>query len=103
MHYHQGQTASKQKEYGHFEQSSSIKKSSVSLTVVGLNDNRGVYIAYKFYEPKRFVRCLKKIQGKYIQEQQPNSFHCYNQNLDISDKMEQKSSKNKIGIRMKKW
>ena len=57
------------------------KESSATLTVVGLNDNRAVYIASsKFSEPKRFLRRLNKVEGKYIQEQQLNQFHCYNKN-----------------------
>ena len=49
------------------------KKSSVNLTMVGLNSNRGVYpTSSKFSEAKRFVWRLNKVQGKYIQEQQPN-------------------------------
>ena len=47
------------KECCHFEQ----------RTVVGLNDNRVVGIAFsKISEPKRFARRLNKVQGKYIQE-----------------------------------
>ena len=80
MHYFWGQTAAK-KECGHFRQRTSSKKSSAILTVVGLNDKRAVYIAsFKFSEPKRFVRRLNKVEGKYIQEQQLNQFHCYNLN-----------------------
>ena len=55
------------------------KKNSETLTVVGLNDNREVYIASsKFSEPKKFVRCMNKVEGKYIEKQQLNQFHCYN-------------------------
>ena len=44
-----------------------------NLTVVGLNANKVVCIASsKFFEPKRFVRRLERVEGKYIQEQQPN-------------------------------
>ena len=54
MHYRWGQTAAKKKECGHFGQCRPSKKSSTSLTIVGLNDNRAVYIASsKFSEPKR--------------------------------------------------
>ena len=43
------------------------------ITVVGLNDKRMMHIASsKFSEPKRFVRRLKKVEGKYVPEQQPN-------------------------------
>ena len=68
-----GDKQPQKKECGHFEQSTSSKKSSATLTVVGLNDIRAVYIASsKFSDPKRFVRRLNKVEGKYIQEQQPN-------------------------------
>ena len=78
MHYCWGQTAAKKK-CGHFGQHTSSKKSSATLTVVVLNDNRAVYIdSSKFSEPKRFVRRLNKVEGKYIQEQQLNQFYCYN-------------------------
>ena len=80
MHYCWGQTAAKKK-CGHFGQHTSSKKSSATLTVVVLNDNRAVYIdSSKFSEPKRFVRRLNKVEGKYIQEQQLTQFHCYNLN-----------------------
>ena len=36
---------------------------------------------------------------KYIQEQQPKQFHCYNQNMGFVNRMEQWPG---IGIRMKK-
>ena len=46
------------------------------------NKNSKVYItSSKSSEPKRFVRRLNKFERKYIQEQQPNWFHCYNQNM----------------------
>ena len=82
----------------------SSKKSSATLTVVGLNDKRAAYIASsKFSEPKRFVRRLNKFEGKYIQEQQLNQFHCYNLNRIFFQRMDQSVSKYKTGIRMKKW
>ena len=40
-------------------------------------------------EPKRFVRCWKKIEKKNVQEQQPNRFHCYNQNMGFVNRMDQ--------------
>ena len=93
MHYFWGQTAAK-KECGHFRQRTSSKKSSATLTVVGLNDNRAVYIASsKFSEPKRFVRRLNKVEGKYIQEQQSNQFHCYKKNRSFFARMDQSVSK----------
>ena len=80
MHYCWAQTAAK-KECGHSGQHTSSKKWSATLTVVGLNNKRAVYIASsKFSEPKRFVRRLNKFGGKYIQEQQLNQFHCHNLN-----------------------
>ena len=80
MHYCWGQAAGK-KECGHFGQHTSSKKSSATLTVISLHDKRAVYIASsKFSERKRFVRRLNKVEGKYIQEQQLNQFHCYNLN-----------------------
>ena len=46
-----------------------VTESSRNLTVVGFNDNRAVCVASsKFSEPKRFVGCLNKVEGKYIQE-----------------------------------
>ena len=75
MHYRWGQTAAKKRKKRMWSLcTTSIKqKSSGNLAVVGLNDNRAVYIASsKFSEPKRFVRLLKKVQGKYIQQKQPN-------------------------------
>ena len=66
MHYWCGQTAAKM-ECEHFGQRTSSKKSSANLSVVGTNGNRAVCIASsKFSEPKRFVRRLKKVEGKYI-------------------------------------
>ena len=76
MHYReekQLQKKKKKKQCGHFS-TAHMQKSSVNSTVVGLNDNRGaVCIASsQFSEPKRFVRRLDKVEGKYIQGQQPN-------------------------------
>ena len=77
------------RECDHFEQRTSIKKKKKScenLTVVGLSNNRAVYIASsKFFEPKRFVWHLNKVGGEYIQEQQPNKSYCYNQNMGFFD------------------
>ena len=73
MHHRWEQTAGKKKECDHFEQRTSSKKSSATLTVVCLNGNMVVYIASsKFSETKRFVRCLNKNEGNYIQEQSSN-------------------------------
>ena len=35
----------------------------------------------KSCDPKRFSRCCNKVERKYIQEQHPNQFQCYNQNM----------------------
>ena len=68
-----GTNSLKKKDCEHFGQCTSSRKKQCNLTVVGLNNNRTVYIASsKFPEPKRFVRRLKKVEGKYIEEQQPN-------------------------------
>ena len=68
-----GNKQPEKKECDHFEQRTSSKKSSATLTVVCLNGNMVVYIASsKFSETKRFVRCLNKNEGNYIQEQSSN-------------------------------
>ena len=72
IHYFCGQTAAKERMWklwtAHIKQ-----KKQCNLTVVGLNNNRVVYItSSKFSEPKRLVQRLKKVEGKYIQEEQPN-------------------------------
>ena len=68
------------------------------------NDSRAVYIASsKSCEPKRLVRCWNKFERKHIREQQPNQFHCCNQNMGFANRMDQNVAKYRIGIRMKKW
>ena len=80
-----------------------LQKSSVTLTVVGLNDSRAVYTASsEFCEPKRLVRCWKKVERKYVQEQ-PIQFHCYSQNMGFVNRMDQNMAKYRIGIQMKNW
>ena len=72
MHYFWGQTAAKKGMWTLWT-AHIMQKSGATLTAVGLHDNRVVYIASsKFSEPKRFVRRLNKVEGKHIQEQQPN-------------------------------
>ena len=74
------------KERGHFEQRTSSKK---KLCNFDLNDSSAVYIAFsESCEPKRFVWCGNKVERKYIQEQQPNQFHCYNQNMGFVNRMD---------------
>ena len=96
-----GKIAAK-KECEHFRQRKSSKKSRATLTVVGLNKNTALYIASsKFSERKRFVRRLNKIEGKHIQEQQLNQFHCFNKSRVFFERIEQSVSKYNIGIWMK--
>ena len=99
-----GTNSRKKRNVDTLDRAHQAKKNSATLTVVGLNDNREVYIASsKFSEPKRFVRCMNKVERKYIEKQQLNQFHCYNKNRVFFEKMDQSVSKYKIGIRMKKW
>ena len=53
--------------------------------------------------PKRFSRCCNKVERKYIQEQQPNQIHCYIQNMDFVNRMDQSVDNYRIEIQMKKW
>ena len=53
-------------------------------------------------EPKRYVWCWNKVERKYFQEQQPNQFHCYNQNMVFVNKMDQNVVYYSNGIRIKK-
>ena len=63
-----------------------------------------VYIASsKSCEPKGSVRCWKKFERKYIQEQQPNQFYSYNQDMRFVNRMDQNLAKYRISIRMEKW
>ena len=63
-----------------------------------------VYIAFsESFQPKKFVRCWNKVERKYIQEQQPNQFHSYNQNMGFVSRMDKNVAKYRIGIQMKKW
>ena len=52
------------KERYHFDQRTSSKRSNATLTVVGWNNNRAIYV--------RFVRRWNKVERKCIEEQQPN-------------------------------
>ena len=86
-----GTNSCKKKEYGNLEQRTSSKKSSVTLLrVVGQNDSIAIYIASsESCEPKIIVRCWKKVEKRYVQEQQPNQFHHYNQNMGSVNRMDQ--------------
>ena len=68
--------------------------------MVGWNNNNAVYIASsKSYERKRFVSAFEQSWTK--QEQQLNQFHCYNQNMDLVDRMDQNVAQYRTDIRMK--
>ena len=70
---------------------------------VGQNDIRAVYIAYSgSFQTKKFVRYWNKVERKYIKDQQPNQFHCYNQNMDFVKRMDKNMAKYRIGIQMEK-
>ena len=73
MHYRYGKSATKM-EYGRFQQCvSSKKKQSTFHGVWFERQQRGVRIASsKFFELKRSVCRLNIVEGKNIQEQQPN-------------------------------
>ena len=63
-----------------------------------------VYIASsESCELKRFSRCWNKVERKYIQEQQPNQFHFYNQDKDFLNRVDQSMTNYRIGIQMKTW
>ena len=80
------------------------QKSSVTLTVVSKNDSRAVYVgSSESCEHKRCSLCWNKVEKKYIQEQQSNQFHSYNQNKAFFKRMDQNIANYKIGIQMKKW
>ena len=53
-------------------------------------------------QPKRFVWCWNKVERTYIQEQQPNQFHCYNQNMGFVNRMDQNVAKYRIGVELRK-
>ena len=80
-----------------------IKQKRCETCVAGQNDSSELYIASS--ESCQHSRNLfwNKVERKYIQEQQPNQFHCYNQNMGFVKRMAQNVAKHRIGIRMKKW
>ena len=63
------------------------------MTLVDLKDSKVGYIASQPCGPKKFVRCWNKVERKYIQEQQPNQFHFYNQKMDFVKRMDQNLAK----------
>ena len=70
--------------------------------VASLNNNRAIYIASsESCEPKRFSRCWNKVERKYIQEQQPNQFQCFNQIMGFINRMDQSVTNYRIGIPIK--
>ena len=82
MRYHWEQAGAKKKRLNSAYQA---KKSSVTLAVFSQHNSKAVYIASsESCKPKRFSRCWDKVERKCIQEQQPNQFYCYNQNMGLS-------------------
>ena len=47
--------------------------------------------------------CSNNVERKYIQEQQQNQIHCYNQNMGFVNTMDQRAVNYSIDIQMKKW
>ena len=71
--------------------------------LVGTTYIRAVYIAFpQPSELNRLVRRWNKVERKYIQEQQPNEFYHYNQNMSFNNRMDENVAKYRIAIRMKK-
>ena len=63
-----------------------------------------VYIVFsESCKPKRFVWCRNEVERRHIQEHQPSQFHCYIQNMDFVNRMDQHLVKHRIGIQIKKW
>ena len=79
--------------------------------MVGWSNGSANYIASsESCEPKRFVRCWNKVEKQYIQEQQSNQFHCYNQNMGFVNRMDHNVAKywyphekNGGGFRLFEW
>ena len=64
------------------------------MRVVGWNDSIAIYIASsESCKPKRFVCCWNKVEKRYIEEEQPNQFHHYNQNMGSVNRMDQNVAK----------
>ena len=66
------------------------------------NDKRALYIASSEYcQPTgNLFGVGTKLKEKYIQEQQSNQFHCYNQKMSFVKRMDQNVSKHRIGIEL---
>ena len=47
--------------------------------------------------------CCNNVERKYIQEQQQNQIHCYNQNMGFVNTMDQRVVNYSIDIQVKKW
>ena len=68
------------------------------MSLVGWNDNMTVYVAsiiVSNHNLQHLVCGWDKKARKYIQVQQRNQFHCYNQNMRFDDR---KVAKYRIGI-----
>ena len=73
MHYRYGQTATKNGILSLSTVRIKQKKESTFHSDWFERQRRGVRIGFsKFSEPKRFACRLNMVEGKYIQEQQPN-------------------------------
>ena len=49
------------------------------------------------HEPKRLRWRFSKVERKYIQEEQPNYFHFYSQNMGLVNRMDQTVVKSRTG------
>ena len=58
--------------------------------------------SYEPCEPTKFSWCCNKIERKYIQEQQPNQIHCYNQKMGFVNRIDPSVASYRTGIQMKK-
>ena len=87
------------KERGHFEQRSAHQAKTLCNLCGWLERQQGALDGFFWIllTKQKFVRRWNKVERKYIQEQQPNQFHCYNQNMDFVKRMDQNVAKHRIG------
>ena len=90
---------------GHVEQRSARQAKTLCDLCDWLERQQGALHSFFWILPtwQKFVRRWNKVERKYIQEQQPNQFRCYNQNMGFVKRMDQNLAKHRIGIWMKKW
>ena len=76
-----------------------------SVTLVGWNDNRPVYIASNVFSslPLKSVRRWDKDSKQFINVNQPGLISKYNKGMGGVDRTDQNISTYRIGIRGKKW